>query len=239
MVTREVGFQFLCLPLTIALLLITGCQTKDIPRLEKSPSPLVVGNIEVETHPPSPTKPIPPTTGEVIQALRRIYGDTISVNRASSSVCVTGDFNADGSEDLAVAVRPVPRNVAELNNDLANWILEDPLLVQLPDPAKGVQPFPPKPKPVKATPGDLLLAVIHGYGPGGWRDPRAQQSYLLRNAAGQAMHCAASLTFRKTPALKQKLYLAGDVIVETLAQKQGFLFWTGSKYAWQKYRNES
>jgi len=66
MVTREVGFQFLCLPLTIALLLITGCQTKDIPRLEKSPSPLVVGNIEVETHPPSRSKPVPAATGEEI-----------------------------------------------------------------------------------------------------------------------------------------------------------------------------
>jgi len=237
MVTREVVFQFFCLPVMVAVLLMAGCQT-DVPAVEKRPGPLVAGNIEVETHPPSPSKPVPPITGEVIQALRRIYGNTISVNRASSCLCVTGDFNADGSEDLAVVVRPVPRNVAELNNDLANWILEDPLLVQLPDPAKGVQPFPPKPKPVKVTPGDLLLAVIHGYGPGGWRDPRAQQSYLLRNGAGQAMHCAASLTFRKTPALKQKLYLAGDVIVETLAQEQGFLFWTGSKYAWQKYRNE-
>src|SRR5262249_21817342 len=162
----------------------------------------------------------------------------IAVNRASRCLCVTGAFNEDGSEDLAVVVRPIPTNVAELNNDLANWILEDPLLVQLPDPEKGVQPFPPKPKPVMVTPGDLLLAVIHGYGPGGWRDPRAQQSYLLCNAAGHAMHRAASLNFRKTSAFKQKLYVAGDGIVETLAQEQGFLFWTGSKSAWQKYRDE-
>ncbi len=236
MVTREVGFQFLCLPLTIALLLITGCQTKDIPRLEKSPSPLVVGNIEVETHPPSRSKPVPAATGEVVQALRRIYGDAVSVEAGSNCLCVTGDFNADGSEDLAVVVKPIRGKVAELNHSLANWILEDPLLVQLPDPTKGVQPFPPKPKPVKIAPGDLLLAVIHGYGAAGWRDPQAKQSYLLRNAAGYAMRCTASLTFRKTPALKQKLFLAGDVIIETLAQEQGFLFWTGSEYAWQKYQ---
>ena len=234
--TREVGFQFLCLSLTAALLLIAGCQTKDIPRLEKSPGPLVSGDIEVENHPPSRSKPIPATTGEVVQALRRVYGKAVSGGAGSNCLCVTGDFNADGSEDLAVVVQPIRGNVAELNSAVANWILEDPLLVQLPDPAKRVQPFPPKPKPVKVAPGDLLLAVIHGYGPAGWRDPQAQQSYLLRNAAGHAMHCAASLTFRKTPALKQKLFLAGDVIVETLAQEQGFLFWTGSEYAWQKYK---
>ena len=75
MVTREVGFQFLCLPLTIALLLITGCQTKDIPRLEKSPSPLVVGNIEVETHPPSRSKPAIPRGAKPSSLPGGIVGD--------------------------------------------------------------------------------------------------------------------------------------------------------------------
>jgi hypothetical protein len=234
MVTREVGFQFFGLPLLAALLLIAGCQTKDI-SVEKSPGVLVSGNIDVETHPPSRSKSIPATTGEVVQAVRRIYGNAISVDGGSSCLCVTGDFNADGSEDLAAVVRPLRRNVAELNNELANWILEDPLLVRVPDSTNGVQPFPPKPMPARVAPGDLLLAVIHGYGHAGWRDPRARQSYLLRNAAGHAMHSRASVVFRQIPALRQRLYFAGDVIVETLAEEPGFLFWTGSKYAWQKY----
>jgi hypothetical protein len=140
-----------------------------------------------------------------------------------------GDFNGDNFEDLAVAVRVSDGYLGEINNELANWIIEDPRNV-ITNRTGSTTPPPPG-KPVHAEKGDSLLAIIHGIGPQGWRSSEARQTFVLKNGAGSNMLALPADRLRSTA---QKLPpLKGDVINETLGGNSGFIFWTGARYSWR------
>jgi hypothetical protein len=159
---------------------------------------------------------------------------TVDTGRGGSPFFV-GDFNNDGSQDIAVIAKPAKGMLSTLNSEYANWTVEDVLKVALPVERNGVQVLPPKPAPVKIGQDDSLLIIVHGYQQSGWRNPQAQQTYLLKNAVGENM---------KTQPIKYALAGAsetnphvrinGDVIKETVAKKDGFIYWTGAKYAWRQ-----
>jgi hypothetical protein len=156
----------------------------------------------------------------------------MSIDKDQPGTFVVGDFNGDGSQDIAILVRPVR---AMLASEFANWILEDPRQVTLSDSRKAVQTPAPESVPLKVAQGEALLAIIHGYGQRGWRDPAATQSYLLKNAAGTALRVVPLKSF--PPALKVKQNGAisrADIISERLAGVAGFLYWAGGKYAWHE-----
>ena len=183
---------------------------------------------------PTPT-PAPPQESEIRDAVARAYRDAVVFDPKNSQT-VVGDFNGDGSEDIAVAVRPAAGKLEEINSEMANWILEDPRQVAAPDPRKfdphqGVQTLdPPKERPRVAA-GDRLLAVIHGYKEQGWRNPEARQTYLLKNGVGVEMKTEGRLAARAEAQTKTP-HLLGDVIRERLGDEQGFLYWTGARYGW-------
>lgn len=171
----------------------------------------------------------PPTPQEVQQAVTRVYGDAVQIE--NSSQYVVGDFNGDDSQDLAVRVRPAPGKLTEVNSEVANWILEDPSQVFVPDPTKRVQSFPPKPTRPQVHDGEELLVILHGVGPEGWHQPEARQSYLLRHAVGKSMRAKRPTDVAaepNTPAPR----LQGDVIQENGDGRSALLFWTGGHYAW-------
>jgi len=175
----------------------------------------------------------PPGPAEIQDAVTRVYQNAVSVEADRNPSFIVGDFNADGSQDLAVVVKPAEGMLPEINSEVANWILEDPQKVVLPDPNRRVQRLPPNPEPVRVEKGDVLLAVIHGYGPTGWHNPDAKQTYLLKNTVGSNMRSQPIEELLSPTKGKTKLpRLNGDVIMETLAGKPGFLYWTGAKYAW-------
>lgn len=176
----------------------------------------------------------PPTLAEAEGALERVYRRAVVLERTPVSF-VLGDFNGDGSEDIAIVVRPAREMLAEINSEFANWIVADAKKVLVFDPKKAVQSLPVERDPVKVAPSDTLLAIIHGHGRAGWRDREATQSYLLRNAAGEGLRVIPLKNF--PPALKVKERGANsraDIISETLAGKAGFLYWAAGKYAWQE-----
>src|SRR5262249_18249265 len=176
---------------------------------------------------------LPPRPAEVQDANTRVYQNVVSVESGRNPSFIVGDFNADGSQDLAVVVKPAEGMLPKINSEVANWILEDPQKVVLPDPNRSVQRLPPKPEPVRVEKDDVLLAVIHGYGPTGWHNPDAKQTYLIKNAAGGNMSSQPIKELLSPAEGKAKLpRLNGDVIRETLAGEPGFLYWTGAKYAW-------
>ena len=183
---------------------------------------------------PTPT-PAPPQESEIRDAVARAYQGAVVFDPKNVQT-VVGDFNGDGSEDIAVAVRPAAGKLEEINSEMANWILEDPRQVAAPDPRKfdphqGVQTLdPPKERPRVAA-GDRLLAVIHGYKEQGWRNPDARQTYLLKNAAGIELKPESRLAARADAQTKTPRLL-GDVIRERLGDEQGFLYWTGARYGW-------
>jgi hypothetical protein len=194
----------------------------------------------VATETTSPSAPAeaselqPPTPEEVRQVVARVYQDAVTVDMSHPTNYLVGDFNGDGSQDIAVVVRPAADKLEEINSEVANWIVEDPRKVVLPDPHKSVQKLPPIPEPVKVAPNDLLLTIIHGYEKQGWRNPEAKQAYLLDNAVGSLMAAAPLKASQRANENKNNLSKSGDIIKESLAGESGFLYWTGAKYAWHK-----
>ena len=171
----------------------------------------------------------PPTPGDVRDALQRVFGNTLSTTTASEFVI--GDFNGDQSEDVAVVVRPNSAKLEELNSQLANWILEDPGHAFLPPEGKSVVHLPPKPAPERVHKGETLLAIIHGFGPQGWRNPQARQAYLLKNSSGG--HAVVSDLPRKLMTRAGVMPGQRKVISERVRGRNGFIYWTGATYAWQ------
>jgi hypothetical protein len=178
-----------------------------------------------------------PKPADVRAALERTYKGALAFDEGAPRAAV-GDFNGDGSEDLIVGARPAAGRLGELNDELANWIVYDPLTVRPPDPREfdphqGVQKLKPREGRPRVEAGDGLLVVVHGYGEGGWRNPSALQTFLLKNVAGselktQAPAEARAAVRKKTPRLR------GEVLHEKLGGEEGFLYWTGAGYGWFK-----
>lgn len=186
---------------------------------------------------PTPTDSIelpPAKPEEVREVAARVYKGAVAIDMAHQPASIVGDFNGDGSEDIAFVVKPAKNKLEEINSEVANWIVEDPRQVLLPDPNKTVQRLPQNPGPVKVQPGDLLLTIIHGYKDKGWRNPEARQAYLLNNAVGASMSAAPLKDLLSAGGNKSGVMRSGDVIKVTLAGEPGFLYWTGAKYAWHK-----
>jgi hypothetical protein len=171
--------------------------------------------------------PAPPSPAGIDDKLARIFRDSVELARSNRTPALVGDFNGDGSEDIAFAVRPTASGLEEINSEVSNWILAEPQKVAPPDPHEAVRQLPP-PVRVRAGRGDLLLAVIHGYGDAGWRSPAAQQTYLLREAVGRGLKVKS----KQEASRRLNLRLRGDVIDEELAGSHGVLEWTGATYAW-------
>jgi len=177
---------------------------------------------------PSPVNSLPANSVEMTAALHRIFGDTVSPTSEQQSF-TTGDFNGDGSPDLAAIVRPAESKLKTLNDPLANWTIQDATEAFFPPPNQRVVILPPKPKPQSAHADEVLLAVIHGYGQNGWRNLAARQAYLVRHAG------TGPIEARRPPDHVEgaPASISQSEIIFEPAKRPGFLFWTGSQYAWR------
>ncbi|HEX7284679.1 MAG TPA: hypothetical protein VF532_00765, partial [Candidatus Angelobacter sp.] len=126
-------------------------------------------------------------------------------------------------------VRPARGKLAEVNSELANWIIQDADTAFVPSPGQRVVRME-KPKRAKIMEGETVLAIIHGHGAQGWRDPAARQAYLVKHAAGTFQGIATSLSQKAIRAMH--LPVETEIIQEVRGNKKGFLFWTGGLYAW-------
>jgi hypothetical protein len=149
-----------------------------------------------------------------------------------ASLSLVGDFNGDGAQDIAVPVAPAPGRLAEINDPVAGWQLQDALV----EPPSAVVPrggTAPVVEPVKVGEADALLAVIHGYGPRGWRDEEARQCYLVRRAIGAPLQAQPkAILTRYVKRVPDNPMLDGDVILSSAGGRAGFVYWTGNRYAW-------
>ena len=164
-----------------------------------------------------------PSEAELQAAINRNYEGAVTIDTTRPVSFLTGDFNGDDSEDVAIVVKPGKGKLTDLNSEYVNWILEDPHFI-----IRKEQTSPPKRPSI--TGNDTLLAVIHGYQQQGWRNSEARQTYLLKNAVGDGFERQSaqqlSSASRSLPALR------GDVIREKLSGTSGIIFWTGARYAW-------
>lgn len=234
------------LVLTFSILIMTivlsGCaKPAEAPRPEEpsppQPTDATLGKIEK-----APSLP-PPKPEEVTEVIKRVFQNAMTTDAGRSQKYILGDFNGDGSQDIAIVVGPADGSLDDINSEVANWIREDPHKIILPDPHKSVQELPPGTGPVVVLQGEVLLAVVHGYGPEGWRNPLARQTYLLKNAVGSNMtrrpikELTDSARGReKQPKLTPVMIANGEVIKEVFGGESGFLYYTGARYAWYQER---
>ncbi len=220
-----------------ALALLSACAKPEEQTTPEAPAELTQPLLPAAESTPIDTSVKLPAAkpAEVQEAINRLYKNVVAVE---SSPFIVGDFNGDDSQDIVVVVKPVMGKLDEINSEVANWILEDPQKIPLPDPTKKTQQFPPAPPPVRVELSDTLIAILHGQGPNGWRAPEAIQTYLLKNAAGKNMaQQEAKTLLSQARQAKSFPHLKGDVIRETLDGKPGFLYYTGAKYVW--YQTDS
>src|SRR6476646_3714519 len=127
----------------------TGCSTKRDRLAEAAPA-----------YQPSPVSPqikmpnvVPANLPEVQEAVRRVFKDAAVIDSNFNPSFLTGDFNGDSSQDLAVILKPAPNKLAEMNGQYPSWLLRDPIFSgNAQRPALNVEDR------------DVLLAIIHGYG---------------------------------------------------------------------------
>jgi hypothetical protein len=182
-----------------------------------------------------PPETRPPQPAEALEAIKRVYGQTVFIESSRPHYFVAGDFNGDGYIDLGVVVRPAPGQLARLNSEVANWIRCSPQKVKPPVPQRHGRIFLQMEEPTVIEERDVLLAVVHGYGPQGWRHPQARQSYLLKNAVGDEIKLTPfKEAIKMAGKYKDPPRLRGDAVSETLDNKRGLLYYTGAKYAWHR-----
>jgi hypothetical protein len=227
--------------LVIALCLAAAChnsqdqpktaELRPVPISSETPLQPVLAQASA-TPTPARENLAPPQLDEVRQAVSRIFQESTRIDDSHTPAFFAGDFNGDGSEDIAVVTRPTDDSLAEINSELANWVLEDPHDIPIPGTKAAAETR--KPKPTKAERKDELFTIIHGVGPQGWRNPEARQTFLLRNAVG------ANATVQNANKINESslksLPLHGDVISETVKGRRGLICWTGAKYAWVPQR---
>ena len=170
----------------------------------------------------------PPDAAEVRGAVERIFKGAATTGPARDSYFAVGDFNGDDSQDLAVAVAPAPGRLSEINDELAPWIIKDPFAPA----AEGSTSYGAARRRVLVEEADALLAVIHGYGAEGWRDARATQTHVLKDAAGEGLKARAQEAALDAGEEARRPRLLGDVIDETVGGREGFLYYDGAHYSW-------
>ncbi|MFP5263834.1 MAG: FG-GAP repeat protein [Blastocatellia bacterium] len=229
-----------CLYLFFILVTIvasSACAKPPAQPIKEAPPSALEPAVPQEPAPPAqqgPQKAPPPppaTIAEARAAVERVYKDSVSVASNVTPSFTVGDFNGDGSQDIAVVVKPVKEKLADINQELASWMVRDPLAETLPQLMIRQGHNEPKPRPVITERDETLLAVIHGYEATGWRNPEAQQTYLLKSAVGENIRTEPKKNLLKVDKDKRPPLL-GDVIKESIAGQPGFIFYTGATYAW-------
>jgi len=198
-------------------LLVSACSKSKAPVVETTPA--------YQPPPPAPIVQVPtvvaPKLSEVNEAIHRVFKDAAVIESNSKPAFVAGDFNGDAIQDLAVVIKPAPGKLAEMNQEFPPWLLRDPFSAEM-----------PKMRALGVDENEVLLAIIHGYGPNDWRDPQATQTFLLKNAVGPTMDVHGGKEFVKANSGKKLPVIHGDVIEENLRGSKGYLYSSIATYRW-------
>jgi hypothetical protein len=200
---------------TSATLFCFGCASKPSDRGSTS------GEGSQISQPLETTQAATPRLSEVEEAVKRVFKDNALIDQDYKPSFAVGDFNGDRSPDVAVVLKVAQGKTSQMNQQFPPWILKDPFVTAAPG----------KPA-LRVLDDEILLAVIHGYGSGGWRDPQATQTYLLKNATGENIEARRKAEVIAANEGKKLPQLRGDLIGEMLKGKPGYLYYAVSTYSW-------
>jgi hypothetical protein len=155
---------------------------------------------------------------EVEQAVKRVFKDGAVVDASHNPHFLAGDFNGDGSQDIAVIVRPVKLDL--MNQELPPWLVREPranrdLRLHL-----------------RIEKDEPLLAIIHGYGANEWRDPEATQTFVLKNVVGNDLKVHTGKEFVAANTGRRLPRPEGDLIAENLQGISGYIYYASATYSW-------
>ncbi|MDX6386094.1 MAG: hypothetical protein QOK48_3667 [Blastocatellia bacterium] len=214
----------ICAPFFFAAILsITGCATSEKEKAKPQEAPPNQNALLAQPQPSAlpPSAQPPPKVTEVQDAVKRVFKEAATLDDTRPANFAVGDFNGDQSQDIAVVLKPVADRLSDLNEAAPPWILRDPFSNRLPGSV-----------PLRITADESILAIIHGYGPLGWRDPQATQTFLLKNATGPGVEMHPKTAFIAANRGKKTPQLRGDLIAEVLKGAPGYLYYDDSGYSW-------
>lgn len=159
-----------------------------------------------------------PKSSEVQEAVKRVFKDAAVLDTKYNPNFVTGDFNGDASQDLAVILKPA--KLDKMNEQYPAWLVREPRSSKSPK------------TPSKIEKDETLLAVIHGYGANDWRDPEATQTFVLKNVVGNDLRVHSGKDFVSANSGRKLPKPQGDLIGETINGSQGYLYYAVSTYSW-------
>jgi hypothetical protein len=207
-----------------------GCSSKSAAPQRRIEEPITVSTPAPAAGPVATPYPklAPPSSAEVREAMQRIFEGDLRFTTEPGNFIV-GDFNGDGSEDLAVIARPAASKLQNINSELANWVVQDADHAFIAGPTQRVVRFAKEDRPTIAA-AEVVLAIIHGFGARGWRNPEARQAYIVKHAAGIFEGTAPSISQKSIRAMH--LPVETEIINSVRNNRKGFVFWTGGVYAW-------
>jgi hypothetical protein len=230
--TRSMSFILACACMAGVVLMLQACSGKSASNsgglVEKPLATPVAQASPAASATPVPKLP-PPTQAEVESAFQRAFGDCLEISASVRPFFIVGDFNGDDSEDLAVIAHPASGKLQELNSEFSNWIIQDADKALIPVPTKKVVVLHKEERPTVAN-DEEVLAIIHGFGATGWRNPDARQAYIVKHGAAAFAGTARSVSQKAIRSMH--LPSETDIIKELRNNRKGFLFWTGGVYAW-------
>ena len=204
--------------LFITICLVTACSKTNQPAVEQPAT--IAAQPSPESTPVRLGVAAAPKLPEVEDAVKRVFKGAAVIHPDYNSHFLTGDFNGDLSQDLAVVLKPVPEKIDAMNEPYPSWLLRDPRVPRNPT------------EPLRVEKDEALLAVIHGYGTNDWRDPQATQTFLLKNAVGADMRVQNGHEFIKNFSGRKLPRPQGDLIGENLKGSEGYIYYNAATYSW-------
>src|SRR6185436_16518939 len=105
----------------VLLVILSACSGSKRHVAEQTPP---VYQPSPESTPVRVAAPAAAKLSEVQEAVRRVFKDAAVVDTDYNPNYLAGDFNGDGSQDLAVIVKPVKLDL--MNQELPPWLVREP-----------------------------------------------------------------------------------------------------------------
>jgi hypothetical protein len=216
---RSIALPLLALAVLAGAFLLRGRRPAPVamPEGDVAPVPLESSSLASGPRPAVASRP------DVEPTLARSFAGALVVDSDARPAFVSADLNGDDVPDLAIAARPRDRAALDtLDGARPGFRLQDA------NTSSGAAASPDVP----VSPGERLLAVVHGVPGTAWREDVDRPRYLVRHAAGARMRALPLSEVPDVVRMRVTRSHVGDVLALERDGVPGIVFWTGAAYVW-------